>query len=92
LNTLFSRCPTIASTHIRTMPLPRWEVCDGEIEPPLHLTIGVLRETDRAGRGDALQASRDIDAVAHQVAVSLLDDVAEMHADAEFDAALGRHA
>ena len=38
------------------------------------------------------QARGDIDAVAHQIAVGLLDDVAEMNADAELDAALGRHA
>ena len=30
----------------------------------------------------------DIDAVAHQVAVALLDDIAQMNADAELDAAL----
>ena len=34
----------------------------------------------------------DIDAVAHQVAVGLLDHVAEMNADAELDAAVGRQA
>ena len=34
----------------------------------------------------------DVDAVAHQIAVALLDDVAEMNADAKLDAALGRHA
>jgi hypothetical protein len=32
----------------------------------------------------------DIHTVAHQVAVALLDDVAEVNADAKFDAALGR--
>ena len=34
----------------------------------------------------------DIDAVAHEVAVALLDYVAEMNADAELDAPFGRHA
>ena len=38
-----------------------------------------------AGRGD-------IDAVAHQVAVALLDHIAEMDADAKLNAALGRQA
>ena len=38
------------------------------------------------------QSRGDIDAVAHQIAVGLLDDVAEMNADAELDASLGRHA
>ena len=58
----------------------------------LHLTIGVLGQTDRAGLGDALQPRGDIDAVAHQIAVALLDDVAEMNADAKFDALVRRHA
>ena len=38
------------------------------------------------------QSRGDIDAVAHQVAVALLDDIAQMNADAELDAALGRQA
>ena len=71
------------------LELGRAEIGDGEIEPPLDLPIGVLGQTDRAGLGDALQPRGDIDAVAHQVAVALLDHVAEMNADAEFDAALG---
>ena len=74
------------------LELGRAEIDDREIEPPLDLTIGVLGQTDRAGLGDAFQPRGDIDAVAHQVAVGLLDDVAEMDADAELDPALGRHA
>ena len=74
------------------LELGRAEIGDREIEPPLDLAIGVLGETDRAGLGDPLQPRGDIDAVAHQIAVGLLDDVAEMNADAELDAALGRHA
>ena len=42
------------------------------------------------GLGDTLQSCGDVDAVAHQVAVALLDDIAQMDADAELDAALGR--
>ena len=34
----------------------------------------------------------DIDAVAHQIAVALLDDVADVNADAELDAPVLRHA
>ena len=56
---------------------------DGEVEPPLHLTIGVLGQTDRAGLADTLQTRGDIDAVAHEVAVGLLDDIAKMDADRE---------
>ena len=70
----------------------RAEIADREIEPPLHLPVGVLGKTDRARLRDALEPRGDIDAVAHQIAVALLDDVAEMNADAELDAALGRQA
>ena len=74
------------------LELRRAEIGDREIEPPLDLAIGVLGQTDRAGLGDPLQSRGDVDAVAHQIAVGLLDDVAEMNADAEFYAALGRQA
>ena len=67
------------------------EVADSEIEPALDLTIGVLGEADRARLSDAFESRGDIDAVAHQVAVALLDDVAEMDADAKLDAPLRRH-
>ena len=63
---------------------------DREIEPPFHLAIGVLGETDRPRLGDALQPRGDIDAVAHQVAVAFLDHVAEMDADPKFDALVRR--
>ena len=68
------------------------EIADREIEPGPHLPVGVLRQTDRARLGDPLQSGGDIDAVAHQVAVALLDDVAKVNADAEFDLAIARHA
>ena len=68
------------------------EIADREFEPPLDLPIGVLREADCAGLGDAFEPRGDIDAVAHQIAVALLDDVAEMNAHAKLDAALGRQA
>ena len=57
-----------------------------------HLPIGVLGEANGARLGDTLQSRGDVDAVAHQVAVALLNYVAEMDADAELDAALGRKA
>ena len=56
------------------------------------MPIGVFGKTDRAGLGDSFEARGDIDAVAHQVAVALLDHVAQMDADAEHDPAFGRHA
>ena len=42
------------------------------------------------GLGDTLESRGDVDAVAHQVAVALLDHIAEMDADAELDAPLRR--
>ena len=57
-----------------------------------YLPVGVLGETDPAGLGDVFKTRGDIDAVAHQIAVGLLDHVAEMDADAKLDAALGRQA
>ena len=68
------------------------EVADREIEPRSHLAIGVFGEADGAGHGDALEPRCDIDAVAHQVTVALLDDIAEMDADAELDPAIRRQA
>ena len=70
----------------------RAEIVHGKVEPRLHLAIGILREADRARFGDALQSRGDVDAIAHQVAVALLDNVAQMDADAKLDAALGRQA
>ena len=72
--------------------LGRAEIVDREIETPLHLPVGLLGKTDRAWLGDALQPRGDVDTVAHQVAVALLDDVAKVDADAELDATLRRKA
>ena len=52
----------------------------------------MLGQTDGAGGGNAFQSRGDIDTVAHQIAVGLLDHIAEMDSDAELDAALGRKA
>ena len=68
----------------------RAKIVDREIEPPLDLPKSVLGETDRAGCRDPLETRGDIDAVAHQIAVALLDDVAQVDANAEFDATLRR--
>ena len=54
------------------------------------MAVGVLGQTDRAGPGDPFQSRGDIDAVAHQIAVALLDDIAQMNADAKFDALFER--
>ena len=68
------------------------KVGDSEIEPPPDLPIGVLRETDRARLANAFQSRGDIDVVAHESGVALLNDVAQVNADTKFDAALGRYA
>ena len=70
----------------------RAEIADRHLEPSLDLPVGLLGETDRAGLGDALEPRGDIDAVAHQVAVALLDHVAEVDADAKLDPLLRRQA
>src|SRR6202030_2698912 len=67
-------------------------IADIHIEPGLDLPIGVLGEADRARVGDAFQPRRNVDAIAHRVAVVLLHDVAKVHADAEFDSPVLRHA
>ncbi len=72
------------------LQLRRAEIVNREIKSPLDLPIGVLGQANRTGLGDALQPRRNVDAVAHEIAVALLDDVAQMDPDAEFDAALGR--
>jgi hypothetical protein len=68
------------------------EIVDREIKPRAHLTVSVLGKTNGAGQRDSLQASGDIDAVAHKVAVAFLDDVAEVNADPELDAPVRWHA
>ena len=74
------------------LELRRPEIGDRKVEPPLHLPIGVFGQADRAGAGDAFESRGDIDAVAHQIAVALLHDVAEVNADPKIDAAILRHA
>src|SRR5215469_2126555 len=68
------------------------KIADRKIEPRFHLPEGILRKTDGSRLSNALQARRNIDAVAHQVAVAFLDNIAEMNADAKFDAPLWRQA
>jgi hypothetical protein len=52
----------------------------------------VLGKTDASRFSDTLNACGDVDAVAHQVAIALLDHVAQVNADTELNAALCRKA
>ena len=81
-----------ANRPVDILELGRTEIGDLHLEPAAHLPIGVLRKTNCARLGDALKPRGDIDAVAHQVAVALLDDVADMNADAELDSPVLGHA
>jgi hypothetical protein len=64
--------------------------CGGDLA--LYLAIGVLGKADAARRRDPFEPCGDVDAVAHEVAVALDHHVAEIDADAEFDAFLGLEA
>src|SRR5271166_4101048 len=63
----------------------RPEVADLEVKPRSDLPVGVLGKADSPRLGDTFESRRDIDPVAHQVAVGLLDDVAQVNADAKND-------
>ena len=62
------------------------EIADREIKTALDLSVGILGKTDRTRLANALQPRGDVDAITHEVAVRFLDDVAQMNADAKFDA------
>jgi hypothetical protein len=62
------------------------DIEEGLPHPVAHLFVGRALEADGPGLAYSLQPGRDIEAVAHQVAVCFLYDVAQMHADAERDA------
>jgi hypothetical protein len=61
------------------------QILERGVELAAHLPIGVVGDQHGAGIGDSLQAGRDVDAITEDVAV-LDDDIADVHADAEFDA------
>jgi hypothetical protein len=65
------------------------QIAHGEIEPRLHLPIGIFGQTDGAGLSDTLQSCGNIDAVAHQIAVALLNHIAQMDTDSKLDATFG---
>jgi uncharacterized membrane protein YeaQ/YmgE (transglycosylase-associated protein family) len=57
-----------------------------------NLTGGIRGQANPGAPSDALDPPSDIDAVAHQAAVGLFDHIAQMNADAKFDATVLRHA
>ena len=72
------------------LELSRAEIADRKIKPSFDLAVRVLGNTDRARFGDAFQARGNIDAVAHQIPIGLLDHVPEVDAETEFDPLVGR--
>src|ERR1700746_3417299 len=48
----------------------------------LHLIVGLTRNANTAALGDSFQTGGDVDAVAVKI-ISLDDDIAKMHTDAE---------
>ena len=58
---------------------------NGTSSLPRHLAERVVGDADGARLGDAFEAGGDVHAIAEDVVV-FDDDVADMHADAEFDA------
>ena len=55
------------------------------------MSIGVLGKADLARLANAFKPGGDVDAVAHEIAVDLFNDVAQMNTDAKEDAAVLRH-
>jgi len=70
----------------------RAEIGNHGVKPRSHLTVGVFGDVDTPRFGNAFQSRGDIDAIVHQIAIALLNDIADMNADAELDTAIWRHA
>jgi hypothetical protein len=66
------------------------EVRHLKLEPRLDLSVGVFGQANLTRLANPFQPGRDIHAIAHEVAVRFLDDVAKMNADAKLDTAFGR--
>src|SRR5882724_10201347 len=64
-------------------------IFESEIEPVANMVADRSGDRDPAGRGDALQARRDVDTVAKNI-VSLPNDVAHVNAYAKFNALILR--
>src|SRR6185437_4383386 len=66
------------------------EIDEALLEPVADVLVSRAGEDDSARLANPLQTRGDVDPVAHQVAVLLLDHVAEVDADTKFDARPGR--
>jgi hypothetical protein len=66
------------------------EINECFLDPVTHLAVGVIGEADTSRLSNPFEARCNVDAVAHQIAVALLDHVPQVDANAKLDAALGR--
>jgi hypothetical protein len=65
---------------------------EGLLHPIAHLIVSRARQAHPRRLANAFQTRRDVDAVAHQVAVALLDDIAQVDADTKLDTLVRRNA
>ena len=70
----------------------RAEVSHLKFEPRLDLPVGVFGQANPTRLANPFQPGGDVHAVAHEVAVRFLDNVAKMSADTKFDTTFGRQA
>ena len=68
------------------------KVDTGFVQFVSNLTAGILGQANPAEPNNLLDPRSDIDAIARQTAVGLFDHIAQMNADAKFDATVLRHA
>jgi hypothetical protein len=61
------------------------QVFEGEIEPTADHLMDDVRDADAAGRGEALESHRDVDAIAVDIVV-VNDHIAKVDADPDLDA------
>lgn len=60
------------------------------MDPRLDLPVGILSQAYSTRPAKAFQPRRNVHPIPHQIAVGLLDHVAEMYANAKCDALVGR--
>ena len=68
------------------------QVDEGHVQFVANLLVSRRRKTDGARLANSLEPRSDVDPVAHQIAVALLDDVAQVNADASLDTLAGGQA